>query len=474
MLAGWSGVAGGTRVEVTFEDNQAVLCNPGMGWHVYHNDGPFSYMRDLEPSDALVDFPGITVVYMRLPWSYLEPEEGHFNWWVLDTPMQRWVERGKKVAFRITCCESSMTYATPHWVRDAGAKGHEFKGINSPLEGMQWEPDYNDPVFLWKLDHFLQAFAERYDGHPNVDHIDIGSFGVWGEGHTWRTSGLAYDFDTVRRHIDLNRKHFKKTQLVISDDIAHYGRGPDTIRYARHQGVTLRDDSILVDGEDHAYGSDQFAQDFWLTLPVILETVDYPGLTPKWDGGKKFLEAVEKYHASYTSVHGYPRVFLRENRELVHQISMRHGYRLQLLKASWPQTFVLEEQASIEFSALWRNSGVAPCLPDGYPALTLKDAKGGIAAVSVDRTFSMRCLPVGAPGLASAREQKMTLTPLPRLAEGLKVTMNRRPPLFENGVYQILISVGTMTGQPTIQLPLDHDDGHRRYRIGQMTIQVEH
>ena len=46
------------------------------------------------------DFPGVNVVYLRLAWSYIEPEEGKFNWSVVDTPAQRWIAKGKQVAFR--------------------------------------------------------------------------------------------------------------------------------------------------------------------------------------------------------------------------------------------------------------------------------------------------------------------------------------------------------------------------------------
>jgi len=33
--------------------------------------------------------------------------------------------------------------------------------------------------------------ARRYDGNPNVEFIDIGSFGMWGEGHTGFSSRLT-------------------------------------------------------------------------------------------------------------------------------------------------------------------------------------------------------------------------------------------------------------------------------------------
>lgn len=451
---------------VTFEDNQAVLHNPGIGWHLYHNDGPFSYATRLEPADDLADFPGLTIVYIRVPWSYIEPEEGQFNWTVLDTPMQRWVERDKQIAFRFTCCESSLTYATPKWVYDSGAKGIAFDGINSPLPPPQLEPDYNDPVFLEKLGNFLKAIASRYDGDPDVAFIDIGSFGVWGECHTWKTSGKSYDFDTVKRHVDLHVKHFKKTQLVISDDCVDSGRGVECFEYARKRGVTLRDDSILV----YRYYHDSLAQDVWPHMPVILESVDYPGLTEKWGDGSEFLEAVEDYHASSVSIHGYPRKFYEDNKELVHRMNMRMGYRLRLLEATWPRRYTIQAGSTISFEAEWLNAGVAPCLKGGHPAVTLKDSGDGIAAVFVDTDFNVRSLPVGPPNEGQSVRQRMEICALPILASGLVATMKRRP-FIEPGRYDVYISVGKETGKPLYELPLDHGDGHRRYRIG--TIEVE-
>ena len=55
-------------------DTGAALCNPGMGWVFHHYDNVVRhYGSRLEPSDTLDDWPGLTVIYLRLAWSYLEP-----------------------------------------------------------------------------------------------------------------------------------------------------------------------------------------------------------------------------------------------------------------------------------------------------------------------------------------------------------------------------------------------------------------
>ena len=164
-------------------DDAKILNNPHKGWEVhYYSNSLSNYGKRLAPEDSLSDFPGLSNIYMRLAWCYLEPEEGKYNWEVIDSVINRWVKWGKTVSFRITTKETNFVYATPEWVRKAGAKG---KFIDEPsLRVKAWAPDYGDPIFLEKLETFHQAFAARYDEKPYMSYVDIGSIGEWGEGHT--------------------------------------------------------------------------------------------------------------------------------------------------------------------------------------------------------------------------------------------------------------------------------------------------
>ena len=148
---------------VRLRDTGEALINPDMGWTMHFYSNIISnYGSKLEPSDTLDDFPGLSTVYLRVPWAFLEPAEGEFNWSLLDTPAQRWISKGKRIALRISCSESWMRYATPEWVEKAGAKGYNFTPGQGAIEdGIYWEPDYADPIFLEKLDAFLAAMARR-------------------------------------------------------------------------------------------------------------------------------------------------------------------------------------------------------------------------------------------------------------------------------------------------------------------------
>jgi hypothetical protein len=462
----------GKLVIVRPADTGAALINPGMGWQFQHYDNDIRrYTVDLDPSDTVDEFPGVGSVYIRLAWSYIEPEEGKFNWAIVDSAAQRWVAKGKQVAFRFTCAEShrDQPYATPEWVKKAGAKGHFFDPAKGRVEsGTMWEPDYDDPVFLDKLDRFLAAAAARYDGSPELAFIDVGSFGVWGEGHTASSTRLPYSAATMRRHIDLYRKHFRKTLLAVNDDFSNQGRGLEVIEYARRLGLTLRDDSILVSAAPRAYHHAYLSVNFWPQVPVILEPEHFGGSRDRgaWKDGSLFLQAIEDYHASYATVHWYPRQFLEANRALIDRINLRLGYRVQLTEASWPQEVAAGGELPVGYT--WRNAGVAPCLPGGHPAITLKNEKGGIAAVFADEEFDVRALPVGPPGeaLTIGRGPKATSQ-----ASRPLITY-RLPPshILKPGSYTVWVSIGTRTGTPRLALPLADDDGQHRYRLGNIMV----
>ncbi len=233
------------QLEITVRpaDTGQALVNPDMGWVLYfYSNIPENYGSKLEPADTVEEFPGLAAVYLRVPWAFLEPEEGRFNWALFDTPAQRWIAKGKRVALRVTCSENWMPFATPEWVRKAGAKGYFYQFGNGRSEtGTLWDPDFGDAVFLQKFDRFLAAMSARYDGNPNIAFVDVGSYGLWGEGHTFMSSRVpeAEALGIVKRHIDLHAKYFTNTLLCISDDVVGHdkpGRHFPETDYALSQG----------------------------------------------------------------------------------------------------------------------------------------------------------------------------------------------------------------------------------------------
>jgi hypothetical protein len=433
-------------VTVQPQDTGVALANPGMGFVFPFYDGSLeAWGGKLAPSDTIDDFPGLSTVSFRVPWSFIEPEEGRFDWSILDAPVQRFLARGREVALRFTTSEPGLPYATPRWVEQAGAKGHRYDaGKGESPSGKLWEPDFDDPVFLARLDRFLAVAAARYDGDPGVAFVDVGTFGAGGSGRTAASTRRAYPAATAARHVDLHRKHFKTTLLVAPVGLGHEGRGEDALRSVREQGLALREDLAFATASALASAR-----------PVMLETEPYGPLKERgaWADGTAVLQAIDDAHASYLAVPWWPRELMEDAESFLRKANLRLGYRLQLVDASWPG----EVPAGSAFTVAlrWRNAGAAPCLPGGHPAITLKDAQGGIVSVAVDGGLDVARLAVGAPGKAETVASAVTVPVAPGI---------------EAGVYDLYVSVGSAMGTPRLLLPLEAGDGQRRCRIGRITV----
>jgi hypothetical protein len=265
-----------------------------------------------------------------------------------------------------------------------------------------WEPVYDDPIFLAKLDQFLAAFATRYDGKPWLRYLDIGSIGDWGEGHAWGGSRKECGYKARKAHVDLHLKHFKRTQLVASDDLV-YALPDASRRHELHQhllarGISYRDDSILVNGYLEGVSgtftvrSPQFFADVFLNTPTVFELEHYGHVKRlgNWDGregslvakfgaGKKgpdyFRGALELLHATYIGYHGYAHQWLAENREFTGEMLNRCGYWLFPAELKLPAEAARGE--TLELQVTWVNLGVAPAYQNYAVMLTLRPRAGG-------------------------------------------------------------------------------------------------
>ncbi|RMF97364.1 MAG: hypothetical protein D6741_10165, partial [Planctomycetota bacterium] len=388
-----SSSAAGVAAEIDLRplwDASLPLANPHKGWyHHFYDNGVAKYLA--ESDEEILDFPGMDHIYLRLAWAYLEPEEGRFNWQILDEQIDKWTAHGLGIALRISCRETGagrleQKFATPRWVRDAGAKGVFAAKRGServiveaspgePEPDLPWEPIYDDPVFLEKLDHFVAALAARYDGKPWLRYVDIGSVGDWGEGHTSSGSGRKYGFDALMKHIELYRKHFRHSQLVVSDDFV-YGVADPEDRPRLHKkvieaGISYRDDSILCGWYVQQYAktycvrSPEFFADAWRTMPTVLELQHYWAgkKAGNWDpqtgiGPDFFRGAIDVMHATYIGYHGHAREWLADHPELTLELLNRCGYWYFPHKVEVPSTMIAGKR--YELVAWWQNRGVAP------------------------------------------------------------------------------------------------------------------
>lgn len=471
----------------------AVLQNPGMGMVYYHySNRLWAYGMYTKAGDTLDWFPGTSVAYLRVLWNDVEPKEGEFRWDIFDALAQNWAAKGKQIAFRIICC-SQTENATPDWVREAGAKGIWFTyrggkgGIQTPAE--RWEPTYDDPVFLDKLTNFLKAFAARYDGAPNVAFVDVGSFGMYGEGHTGGTSKLSRKETErlARLHMELYRKCLPNTYLVVSDDVAGSGdKSPVSplMEWAHGQGIGFRDDSLMcsTSGWYHAHWGRNAAKH---RLPVVLETGHFEMCSDRgWWRKDRLLESVVAHQANYFTVHGFPDVVLKAHEDEIRAMNLRLGYRFVLREATYPDAVKAGER--FEIRSTWANAGVAPLPFNVKASLTwsLVDGQGAVVWSVTDPKFDFAAL---RPTLEDGEHPLEAVTPcrwghrapIPPWNDQVLQTLRAQGRVTETafdmlrpGTYALCVSVGTAQGLPVIALPLE-GGSDRRYRLGTVRVTGE-
>ena len=361
-----------------------------------------------------------------------------------------------------------MAFATPEWVRRAGAKGYFYQFGKGRVEKKRHlGPGFWRPPFSWRnLRNFSPQWPPVTMAIPTSHVIDVGSFGLWGEGHTFMSSRVPDEEAPaiVRKHIDLHVKYFPRTLLCISDDVAGHdkpGRHLPETDYALSKGVTLRDDSILVQPPP----------------PLVVPRRDGPGILAALAGDSRTrtlwrLQAARRVgrrlaaaqsggglpRQLYVDPTGGPRELLNENRPLIERINRRLGYRLQLREISWPSAVALDRPFTVR--SLWSNAGVAPCYPGGFMALTLKDDQGGLVSVLVDEKLDMRQLTTGPADQIPTK---------PLVSE---FVIGHVAPVVRTNTYTVYVSVGMRDGTPRLALPLAGDDGQHRYKLGAITLRA--
>jgi len=347
VLAALLSCSGGGNVAVEPVETNETLLNPGRGFATTHmfNDGLGDRLH-----------PKCTLVQFRWYWDQLEPEEGRVNFGMVDSVLEMARANGQKLNFRVMCQNGEMK--VPQWLRDAGARGEPYLNDKN-----NWQPHYDDPVFLEKHGRLIKALAQRYDGHPDIDHVDIGTVGRWGE---WHTSGTGMEMppDEVRfRIIDMYLENFKKTPLIM---LIGGGSG---LAYAIKNGTGWRADCLGDMGgfNDHWNHMQDFyqqaldeagASEAWKHAPVVFETCWTMQFwyDKGWDLDYILSEAL-RWHVSV--LNNGSEAIPREWWLKVTEFEKKMGYRFVLKRLVHPSR--VRPGGTFLYEMEWENQGVAPC-----------------------------------------------------------------------------------------------------------------
>ncbi|MBE9510672.1 MAG: DUF4832 domain-containing protein [Bacteroidetes bacterium] len=396
LLIFW--IVSGMAIEVSAQktiyvrpiETDDVLTNPGIGFMTFQrfngdelNEGigwtegfPIEY-QEFDGNLENKDHPMTSIAYFRVYWKFVEPEMDNYNWAMLDLALKTAHERQQTLLLRIAPYGTGPDRDVPAWYR--AMVGERDEWLPEGREG--WRVDAEDPKYAQYFGKFITALGQRYDGHPDLEAVDLSIIGFWGEG---RGSAILTQ-KTREALVDAYTDNFKKTPLImlLTDE--------KTNKYGLTQAnVGWRVDCIgdldfwaeEQDGWTHMYryypqGIINFGmKDAWKKAPVSLEIC---GTLKSWKEKQGYnandvdyiIDETLKWHISSFNAKssGVPEEWWPQ----INRWLKKMGYRFVLRSFAYPEFVAPNEK--LAFKSWWENNGVAPCYKEFPLAIRLKNEK---------------------------------------------------------------------------------------------------
>jgi len=460
-------VAQDQQVTVRPEQTDEILANPGMGWQTFH--------RTSRQDKNLPSWIPSTVQYARWGWGQLELQPGKIDQAFLDSILKQTRESGQKLAFRVMCCSTSSNQPYhPKWLKDVGGRelAADYEGAGPfPI------PDMDDPVVLERHLDFIKRLGRLYDGHPDIDHVDLGSIGWWGE---WHLSGSKNcklpTIENRRKVVDAYLAAFRKTPLLMLIG------GGELLTYAARNGAGWRADCLGDLGGFSrnwchmrkgypVYIKDAGIEETWRSAPVAWESC--------WDMRRWVKEGwslrfIFNYalacHGSYINNKSAPLPEGENVRPEIERFLRRLGYRLVLKELSHPHQ--LKPGDALSISMRWQNTGSAPCYRPYHLAYRLTTARpdGAMREVILPSEVTVnRWMPGSIPLFTGEFfKEPQDLPP----GEVTPVTDTRKLPAdLSPGTYTLSIAVvEEATSKPLVKLAIKGRDNDGWYPLSRIRL----
>jgi hypothetical protein len=368
------------RDEVLPEDN-GFLQIPGVGWQTFYRTAPE------DPTMTGLPFKS-GCAYVRWTWGDLEPREGQYAFDMIDDWLARCRKANQALAFRVMLSWPGHEGTIPQWLLDKGIK---YTYSACPEEGAHYEVDIEEPIVKELHEKLIRALGQRYDDHPDLALVDIGSVGLWGEWHNYCDPKLMPSDAARKAIIDLYYESFPNTPLTaLVDDRPN-------VLYANLKGRSGWRGDCWGNGNGPGVGWNHHKDSYWPMANLMPEG---------WKTGTVALEPCGTfggYPTSPTDVvndaiawhttfiqnksNYIPANWLAEIKRLV----MKLGFRLVLRELSFNKSAAPGSEIAIKMR--WENLGIAPPYRDHRLAFRLKSDSGENNAVIITDTSIMGWLP---------------------------------------------------------------------------------
>jgi hypothetical protein len=135
----------------------------------------------------------------------MEPEEGRFDWSMIDGALRTADERGQTLLVHLMPHGSWHEPSVPVWYR---AKYQTMEKVTHHGRPPCNVPIYDSPEFHAHWGGLITEFGRRYDGDPRLESLDMSFLGPWGEG-AGESSPEAVD-----RMVEVYKGALSRTPLI--------------------------------------------------------------------------------------------------------------------------------------------------------------------------------------------------------------------------------------------------------------------
>ncbi len=429
-----------------------VLTNPGIGFMTFQRfngdtlneakgwtEGKPIIYQDFDGDLTNEDYPDTTIAYFRIYWKFIEPQRRKYRWDLIDKALETARRRGQTLMLRIAPYGTGNQNDVPAWYR-------EMVGPKKDWRHKKWQVDPEDRRYVEHFTAMIESLGKRYDGHPDLESVDVSIVGAWGEG----AGSALLTSETRRALVDAYIDNFKKTHLVmlLTDE--------KTNGYAMSRAdVGWRVDCLGDMGgfsPTWSHMNDYYPQaiinfgvrDAWKKAPVTLEIcwVMRHWKDMGWDVDHIIAESL-KWHISSFNAKSSP--VPQDWWPSVNAWLRAMGYRFVLRKFTYPDTVKAGEK--LAFTSWWENAGVALCYRKFPLALRLNNGqKSEILTTGADITTWL-------PG------------------DNLYDNSVKVPPDMPSGEYTLQIAILDPRPQkPTIKLAISARNEEGWYPLGKIKI----
>ncbi len=282
----------------------------------------------------------VTIVSGSPKWCDLNPAEGVYNWDEIDGMLEACEQHGLTYGIRIMPYSSYLSEDyVPQWIYDKGVAKNKAPLRDDPSTETEF-PKWDDPVYLQAHKDFTKALAEKYDGDPRVEFIDIRPFGDYGEWHNSFAVGdekFMPSLDIQKDMLDFYAETFDETTIALPSN----ARG-EIYQYALSIGIAKRDDGLISIPNAEwslrpAYKAnlpvlgENYQTYTWMKETVRENEYSYVNWTPE-----RFCETIEISHMSIYALDQDSNCsykFYKEQKEVIDEMCNRLGYNFTVTSA---------------------------------------------------------------------------------------------------------------------------------------------